>query len=97
MPKQETTPQWLRHVADLAKLAIAPEDEDALIRDMGQILEFADRLNALEVPEIPATAHGRPIQNVLREDQPIPSFSRDDILTNAPDQSGGCIRIPTVI
>ncbi|MDR1206646.1 MAG: Asp-tRNA(Asn)/Glu-tRNA(Gln) amidotransferase subunit GatC [Peptococcaceae bacterium] len=89
--------QWLRHVADLAKLAISPEDEETLIRDMGQILEFANRLSALDIPETPVTAHGRPIQNVLREDRPTPSFSQEDILANAPDQSGGCVRIPTVI
>lgn len=97
MPKQETAAQWLRHAADLAKLAIAPEDEDALLRDMEQILEFANRLSALDIPEIPVTAHGRPVQNVLREDRFTPSFSREDILANAPDQSGGCVRIPTVL
>jgi aspartyl-tRNA(Asn)/glutamyl-tRNA(Gln) amidotransferase subunit C len=91
------TDQWLRHVADLAKLVILPEDEDTLIRDMEQILDFANRLNALDISEIPATAHGRPIQNVLRDDRSVPSFSQVAILSNAPDQSGGCVRIPTVL
>jgi aspartyl-tRNA(Asn)/glutamyl-tRNA(Gln) amidotransferase subunit C len=91
------TAQWLHHVADLAKLAIPPEDEDTLIRDMEQILDFANRLNALDISEIPVTAHGRPIQNVLRDDRPAPSFSQAAILSNAPDQSGGCVRIPTVL
>jgi aspartyl-tRNA(Asn)/glutamyl-tRNA(Gln) amidotransferase subunit C len=96
MSQQQTTAQWLHRAADLAKLAIAPEEESTLIRDMEQILDFANRLNALDIPEIPVTAHGRAIRNILRDDLPAPSFSQEAILSNAPDQSGGCVRIPTV-
>ena len=33
----------------------------------------------------------------FREDEPRPSFSNEEILSNAPDAEAGCFRVPKVI
>lgn len=91
------TREDVAHVARLARLSI---DDDELERFTGQlaaVLEHARDVEALDVADVPPTAHPYPLRNVLREDEVRPSLDRDEVLAQAPAAEGGRFAVPPVL
>lgn len=71
-------------IANLAKLSVQEDELDALTKDMGEIIEFANTINnAADDGE--AFDNINNLSNVLRDDEVVPSLSVDEILENAND------------
>ena len=74
----------VEHIAELARLSLN-DDEKALFQEqLSAILEYAERLQAVDTSAIPPTATVLPLRNVMRADEPRDSMSREDVLANAP-------------
>ena len=85
------------HIAELARLSLT-EDEMALYQEqLSAVLEYAERLQALETDVISPTATVLPVHNVMRDDDPCPSMDKEDILANAPEAQDGCFRVQAVL
>jgi len=81
-------------VAELAKLALTPEEEAAMSEELGTILSFAQQLQQVDTRGVPMTAHVIPTQNVLREDQVMPSMERETLLRSAPTRTEEYMSVP---
>ncbi len=77
------------YVAKLARLEIAPEDRERLQRDLSAIVGYIAELEELSVDGVEPTAHAADVYNVWREDAAKPSFSREEMLANAPAEIDG--------
>jgi aspartyl-tRNA(Asn)/glutamyl-tRNA(Gln) amidotransferase subunit C len=87
----------VEHIAELARLSLS-EDEKALYQEqLSAILEYAERLQALDTSAIPPTATVLPLRSVMRADEPRDSMSRDDVLANAPQVEAGSFRVQAVM
>jgi aspartyl-tRNA(Asn)/glutamyl-tRNA(Gln) amidotransferase subunit C len=83
-------------IADLARLELS-EDEKALYQEqLSAILAFAERLNELDIDDVPPTTSAVPMKNVLREDQVRPSLDLEDTLFNAPETDQDQFKIQAV-
>lgn len=74
------TREEILKIAKLSKLSVTEEELDGLTAAMGEIIAFADTINA-------AGAAGEfdninNLQNAFREDEVVPSYPRDEILKN---------------
>jgi len=85
------------YVARLSRLILSEEEQARYGQDLAAILDYAAKLNELDTEGIEPTAHVLPIHNVLREDISRPSFDRDKLLRNAPEQADGCFKVPKVV
>jgi aspartyl-tRNA(Asn)/glutamyl-tRNA(Gln) amidotransferase subunit C len=85
------------YVARLSRLTLSEEEQERYQRDLAQILDYAAKLDELDTEGIEPTAHVLPLHNVLREDHTRPSYDRDKLLANAPDQADGCFKVPKVV
>ena len=95
--RQEITPEQVRNVAKLARLAL---DEPQLQRLEGQlesILEYVARVREADVTGVEPMAHALPLTNVLRDDVVEPSLPIDQVLRNAPDTDGRFFKVPKII
>ena len=68
-------------ILKIAKLSVTEEELDGLTAAMGEIIAFADTINAA------GAAAGEfdninNLQNAFREDEVVPSYPRDEILKN---------------
>jgi aspartyl-tRNA(Asn)/glutamyl-tRNA(Gln) amidotransferase subunit C len=61
------------------------------------VLEHAADVEALDVADVPPTAHPYPLRNVLRPDEPRPGLDRDEVLAQAPAVENGRFRVPPVL
>ena len=85
------------HVAHLARLTLTDGEIDLFTEQLGAVLEHAQDVAALQTDGVPATAHPLPIDNVLRDDEPAPSLSRDEVLAEAPAAESGRFRVPRIL
>ncbi|NVK84045.1 MAG: Asp-tRNA(Asn)/Glu-tRNA(Gln) amidotransferase subunit GatC [Cytophagia bacterium] len=87
----------LEKVAHLARLSIKPEEETQLIKDMGEILNWVDKLSEVDTEGVEPLTHMTQETNVLRADKAEHTIEREDALKNAPDQNGQFFKVPKVL
>ncbi len=91
------TVEEVRHIATLARLALTSEEEARFAEQLSDVLDYADRLQAVDTSEISPTATVLPLQAPLRPDQARPCPPLQAILSNAPDQQDRQFRVPRVL
>ncbi len=85
------------HVARLARLELSDDEIDEFTRQLGDILEHAADVEALDVGDIPPTAHPLPLRNVTRPDVLVDTIDRDELLAQAPAAEDGRFKVPPVL
>jgi aspartyl-tRNA(Asn)/glutamyl-tRNA(Gln) amidotransferase subunit C len=85
------------HVARLARLDLSDEELDRFTGQLGAVLEHAADIAALDIADVPPTAHPLPLVNVLRDDVPAPSLDRDEVLSQAPAAEDRRFRVPRIL
>jgi aspartyl-tRNA(Asn)/glutamyl-tRNA(Gln) amidotransferase subunit C len=85
------------HVARLARIELSDDELDTFTGQLAKVLEHARDVEALDVSDVPPTAHPYPLQNVLRPDEVQPTLPRDEVLAQAPAAEGGLFRVPPVL
>ena len=83
------------HVARLARLELADEEVERMSGELSGILDHVERMNELELEDVEPTSHVVALENVLRSDEPRPSWPRERILEPSPDAGEGGFRVPT--
>lgn len=85
------------HVARLARLGLSDDEMDRLASELDHILDAMQALRQLDTSAIPPTAQVIPLQNVMRDDVPRPSWPVEEILQNAPATRDGQFVVPPVL
>ena len=84
-------PEEVRHVADLARVALDEEEASRFADQFGDILSYFDALD--EVPEVDREAD---LTNVMRADDVRDGLSQEEALENAPETVDGYFKGPRV-
>ncbi len=87
----------VKYVAHLARLSLTPEEEQRIGAQLGQILDYIEKLKEVDVSGVEPTAHAFPLINVTRPDEVRPSISNEDALRNAPAHANGLIIVPKIV
>jgi len=87
----------VEHVAHLARLALSDDEIATFTEQLAVILDHAASVSALDIADVPATAHPLPLVNVLRADEVRPCLDRDEVLAGAPQAEDGRFRVPRVL
>ena len=87
----------VRYVAELARLQLAPAEEERLTGQLNAILEYMGQLAEVDTAGVEPTSHVLPLTNVLREDEPRPCLTNAEALANAPDAEQGHFAVPKII
>jgi aspartyl-tRNA(Asn)/glutamyl-tRNA(Gln) amidotransferase subunit C len=87
----------VEHVADRARLALLPDEVEQFTEQLTVILDHAQDVAALDLEDVPPTAHPVPLQNVLRPDEVRPGVDRDEVLAQAPAAEDGRFRVPRIL
>lgn len=93
----DITKENVKHVADLARLAISDEEAEKFTKQLSKIIDYAELLNELDTDDIEPTTHVLDFKNVLRKDEPKQWITQEEALKNAPDKKDGHFRVPSVM
>ncbi len=91
------TPEEVRHVAQLARLDLKPQEVELFTRQLNDILAYMEKLQELDTTGVAPMAHVLPLANAFRADQVTESLPRDQVLGNAPAREEGAFLVPRVI
>jgi aspartyl-tRNA(Asn)/glutamyl-tRNA(Gln) amidotransferase subunit C len=88
----------VRRIARLARLELAPEEEERLAQQLSAILDYVKQLEALDVSQVEPMTHALAEGAVpLREDEVAGSLAPEAALGNAPARAGTCFKVPRII
>ncbi|THB64459.1 MAG: Asp-tRNA(Asn)/Glu-tRNA(Gln) amidotransferase subunit GatC [Desulfovibrio sp.] len=97
----EKTTLGVEDAAAIAKLARLDLDQDVLARFAGQfnaILGYMDKLSELDTSGVEPMYSPSEHATVFREDRADNDrFSRDDVLSNAPESDGSFFIVPKIV
>jgi aspartyl-tRNA(Asn)/glutamyl-tRNA(Gln) amidotransferase subunit C len=96
-PERLITPEDVRHVARLARLALDDDEVARYAVQLSAILEAVDAVRRLDTADVPPTAHPFPVENVLRPDTEVPSLDREWVLAQAPVAESNRFRVPRIM
>ena len=91
------TREDVAHVAHLARLDITDDEIGLYTEQLAAVLEHAADIEALDLSDVPPTAHPLPIKNVLRDDEVEASVDRDEVLSQAPAVEDGRFKVPRIL
>jgi aspartyl-tRNA(Asn)/glutamyl-tRNA(Gln) amidotransferase subunit C len=87
----------VEHIAELARLELTDEEKTRYREQLSAILDYAARLQLLDVAGIPPTSSVLPSRSVLRADRPRPGLPTQALLSNAPETEGNQFKVPPVL
>ena len=87
----------VKRTAQLARLDFSDDELRNMTKDMTTILGYVEKLNELDLQDVPETVHVLKLTNVFREDEVKPGLSNAEALANAPKSKKGHFSVPKVI
>jgi aspartyl-tRNA(Asn)/glutamyl-tRNA(Gln) amidotransferase subunit C len=87
----------VRHIAFLSRLALSDEEVETFSRQMSTIVDYFDRLQAVDLDDVPPYRQRPMERQELRADEVTPPMSRADFLANAPRHQEGYVQVPVVL
>ncbi|MFP4189368.1 MAG: Asp-tRNA(Asn)/Glu-tRNA(Gln) amidotransferase subunit GatC [Halobacteriales archaeon] len=80
------------HVAQLARVSVTDEEAEGFVDEFNDVLEYFETLD--DVPDDVEAEDD--YDNVMRADEPRPSLSQDEVLSNADETEDGYFVGPSV-
>jgi len=87
----------VQYVALLARLELSEEETERFTRQLGQVLEHAEKIKSLDTSDVEPTSHPIPLKNVMRPDEVRPCLSQEEALSGAPLVEGGYFVVPKIV
>jgi aspartyl-tRNA(Asn)/glutamyl-tRNA(Gln) amidotransferase subunit C len=91
------TQEEVHRVALLARLALAPEEQAALVEHFDKMLAYVEKLNELQTDAIQPTAHAIDVPSPFREDTVTNQPNTEALLHNAPARQTTFFKVPKII
>ncbi|MDF5724448.1 MAG: Asp-tRNA(Asn)/Glu-tRNA(Gln) amidotransferase subunit GatC [Rhizonema sp. PD37] len=89
--------EQVRKVANLARLELTQEEEERFTSQLGNIIDYFQQLNELDVSDVVPTTRAIDVSNVTRTDELQPYAEREAILQGAPEQEGEFFKVPKIL
>lgn len=96
-PKNVISDETIEYVGILAKLELSDEEKERAKKDMGEMLDYIDKLNELDTTGVEPMSHVFPVNNVFREDVVTNGDGSEATLSNAPEKKDGGFKVPKTI
>ena len=91
------SPEQVRHIAKLARIAMSDEELERLVPELNNILGWVEQLEEVNTDGVEPLTAVVSNQLRLREDKVTDGDCRDDVLANAPVAEHGFFTVPKVI
>ena len=88
--------EQVRHVANLARLGLTDEEVARMGEQLGAIFDSIEKIQELDLTDVPPTANPLDLTNVLRPDEPRGELTREEALSPAPDPVEGLFGVPRI-
>ena len=84
----EITPDLVRHLGVLARIALSDEEVERLTGQLSAIVDNVAKVSEVATPDVPATSHPIPLENVFRSDVVGQMLTVEQVLQNDAELKG---------
>jgi aspartyl-tRNA(Asn)/glutamyl-tRNA(Gln) amidotransferase subunit C len=91
------TPEQVRHIAKLARIAMSDEELERLVPELNNILGWIEQLGEVDTEGVEPLTAVIETKLRLRADEVTDGNRREDVLANAPEAEHGFFAVPKVI
>ena len=91
------SPEEVAKVASLSRLDLAEDKLELFAGQLGDILDYMDKLGELDTDEVEPLYSPVKHTTVLRRDEVRKDYKREEILANAPEQDGQFFIVPRIV
>jgi aspartyl-tRNA(Asn)/glutamyl-tRNA(Gln) amidotransferase subunit C len=93
----EISTELVRHLAGLARIDLSEAELESLTGELAQIVDSIAKVSEVATPDVVATSHPIPLQNVFREDEVRPSLTVEQALSGAPEREGDRFKVGAIL
>ncbi len=93
----EITPDLVRHLGVLSRIALTDEEVTRLTGQLGAIVDNVAKVSEVATADVPATSHPVALENVFRADEVGHTLTQEQALQNAPDAYDGRFRVTAIL
>ena len=93
----EITPDTVRHLATLARIALTEDEIQRLTGELGQIVDSVAKVAEVATPDVPATSHPVPLGTVTRPDVVGATLTPEQALAGAPEAEAGQFKVTSIL
>ncbi|MEN9345302.1 MAG: hypothetical protein RLZZ60_771 [Bacteroidota bacterium] len=91
------TDEKIDQLAHLARLEFDDTTKQSIRQDLENMLKFAESLNQVDTTGVEPLIYMTNTQNNVRTDEVVQSYTKDELLKNAPKKDSDYFRVPKVI
>jgi aspartyl-tRNA(Asn)/glutamyl-tRNA(Gln) amidotransferase subunit C len=91
------TLEQVRHIADLARIELAPGEAEHMRDQLNGILGLIERMQATDTAGVEPMAHAQDLAQRLREDRVVETDRHAEFQKIAPEAEAGLYLVPKVI
>jgi len=91
------TPKDVEHIAQLAYIKLSDEESEDMRIQLTNILGHFASLSTVDTDGVEPTGHTTDSNTVMRQDEPKPPLSQEEVLRNAPNRDGEFVRVRPVL
>lgn len=91
------SPEEVAKVAKLSRLDLAEDKLELFAGQLGDILDYMDKLGELDTENVEPMYSPVKHTTVLRKDEEKKEYSREEVLSNAPEQDGQFFIVPRIV
>ena len=93
----EITTDVVAHLANLARIALTPEEIEKLSGELGAIVDSVAKVSEVATADVAATSHPIPLSNVFRPDVPGVTLTTEQALAGAPEHDGTRFKVSAIL
>lgn len=87
----------MRHLGVLARIQLSDEEVERLTGQLDVIVDNIAKVSSVATPDVSATSHPIPLQNVFRADEVGEVLTVAQALQNAPDAADDRFRVTAIL
>jgi aspartyl-tRNA(Asn)/glutamyl-tRNA(Gln) amidotransferase subunit C len=93
------TKEEVKHIAKLARLALAEEEIEKFQKELSSILDYIEKLKEVDVAKVKPTAQSIEMENVMRSDKENPKskIQNSKLLDLAPETKDGYLKTKQIL
>lgn len=87
----------MRHLGVLARIALSDDEVERLTGQLSAIVDNIATVSEVATPDVPATSHPIPLENVFRPDVVGDMLTVEQVLQNAPDATDDRFKVTAIL
>lgn len=87
----------IEYLTKLARMELSAEEKASLEKDLDAVIGYMNTLSKIDTEGVTPMEHVLGLSNVMREDNIVPSYDRDTLLSCAPKSEDGFYDVPIAV